>query len=72
MQVGGGEAPDMLTISSASRDDFSIQVLKQMNWLQQEMAKAEQGTLDVAELTSIRRAILKSLEELKALYKGLH
>jgi hypothetical protein len=63
--------PDMLTISSASSDDFSIQVLEQMAWLQQELAKAEQRGLDVAELTSIRGAILKSLEELKTLYKVL-
>jgi hypothetical protein len=63
--------PDMLTISSASSDDFSIQVLMQMTWLQQELAKAEQRGLDVAELTSIRGAILKSLEELKTLYKVL-
>jgi len=60
----------MLTISSASSDDFSKQVLKQMAWLQQELAKAEQRELDVAELTSIRGAILKSLEELRTLYKS--
>ena len=59
----------MPTISPASNDDFSIQILKQMAWLQQEMAKAEQSGLDVAELTSIRRAILKSLEELATLCK---
>jgi len=59
----------MPTLLSASSDDFSIQVLNQMAWLQQEMAKAEQSGLDVAELTSIRRAILKSLEELKTLSK---
>ena len=64
------EQPDMLTISSASSDDFSKQVLKQMAWLQQELAKAEQRELDVAELTSIRGAILKSLEELRTFYKG--
>jgi hypothetical protein len=64
------EKPDMLTISSAaSSDDFSIQVLKQMAWLQQELAKAGQRGLDVAELSSIRGAILKSLEELKTLDK---
>lgn len=57
----------MLTIST---DDFSIQALKQMAWLQQELAKAEQRGLDVAELTSIRRAILKSQEELNTLYKS--
>ena len=66
------EEPDMLTISSASGDYFSIQVLKQMAWLQQELAKAEQRALDVAEFTSIRGAILKSLEELKTLYKVLN
>lgn len=60
----------MLTISSASSDDFSTQVLEQMAWFRQEMAEAEQRGLDVAELTSIRRAILKSLEELKTLYKA--
>jgi hypothetical protein len=66
------EEPDMLNISAtACRDDFSIQVLKQMAWLQQELAKAEQRGLDVAELTSIRGAILKSLAELKTLYKAL-
>jgi hypothetical protein len=63
------EQPDMLTVSSASGDDFPIQVLKQMVWLQQELAKAEQRKLDVAELTSIRGAILKSQEELNTLYK---
>jgi hypothetical protein len=65
------EKPDMLTVSSPSSDDFSTQVLKQMAWLQQEMVKAEQRGLDAAELTSIRRAILKSLEELRTLYKVL-
>ena len=59
----------MPTISSASSDDFSIEVFKQMAWLQQELAKAEQRGLDVAELTSIRGAILKSLEELNTMYK---
>jgi hypothetical protein len=61
----------MPTISSASSDDFSIQVLKQMAWLQQELAKAEQSGLDVAEKESIRRAILESLAELKTLSKVL-
>ena len=62
----------MPTISSASRDDFSIRVFKQMVWLQLELAKAEQRGLDVVELTSIRGAILKSLEELETLYKVLN
>jgi hypothetical protein len=61
----------MLTTSSASSDDFSMQVLKQMAWLQQELAKAEQSGLDVTEMASIRRAILKSLEELETLSKVL-
>ena len=61
----------MLTISSASRDDFSKQVLTQMAWLQKELAEAEQSGLDAAELTSIRSAILKSLAELKTLHKAL-
>ena len=61
----------MPTISSASRDDFSIKVLKQMAWLKQELAKAEQSGFDVEELTSIRSAILKSLEELKTLHKAV-
>ena len=62
----------MLTIpSTAYSDDFSIQVLKQMAWLQQELAKAEQRGLEATELTSIRGAILKSLAELKTLYKAL-
>lgn len=66
------EEPDMLTIpSTAYSDDFSIQVLKQMAWLQQELAKAEQRGLEATELTSIRGAILKSLAELKTLYKAL-
>ena len=61
----------MLDISSTAHADFSIQVLKQMAWLQQELAKAEQRGLDPAELTSIRGAILKSLAELKTLYKAV-
>ena len=62
----------MLTISpTAYSDDFLMQVLKQMAWFQQELAKAEQKGLDAAELTSIRSAILKSLAELKTLYKAL-
>lgn len=48
-----------------------MQVLKQMAWLQQELAKAEQSGLDVTEMASIRRAILKSLEELETLSKVL-
>jgi len=43
-----------------------------MNWFRKEMAKAEQGALDVEELKSIRRAILKSLEELKTLHEARH
>jgi hypothetical protein len=66
------EESDVLTISSRSSDDFSTRVLKQMAWLHQELAKAEQRGLDVAELTSIRNAILKSLEDLETLYKLLH
>lgn len=61
----------MLMISSASSDDFLVQVLKQTAWLQQELANAERRGLDVAELTSIRRAIMKSLEELNTLYKAM-
>ncbi len=73
MHVGWrGETPDMLTISPPSSDDFSLRVLKRMNWFRKEMAKAEQGTLDVEELKSIRRAILKSLEELKTLHEARH
>lgn len=68
MQVG---EPDMLTISSTIHsDDFSVQVLKQMAWLQQELAKAKQRGFDAAELTSIRGAILNSLAELKTLYEA--
>lgn len=55
---------------AASSDDFSIKVLKQMAWFQQELSKAEQSGLDLTELTSIRAAILKSLAELKTLYKA--
>jgi hypothetical protein len=47
-----------------------MQVLTQMAWLRRELAKAEQKKLDVAELTSIRGAISKSLIELRALYKA--
>lgn len=65
------EGCDMLTVSSASSDDFLIQVLKQIAWFRKELAKAERRELDVSELTSIRRAILKSLEELNTLYKAM-
>jgi hypothetical protein len=72
MQVAMGE-PNMLTISTTDdSDDFSTQVLKQMAWFQQELAKAEQSGLDPAELTSIRCATLKSLEDLKAIYEVMH
>lgn len=61
----------MLAVSSAAnRDTFSVQVLKQMAWLKQELAKSEEKGLDLAELTSIRAAILKSLAELGTLYKA--
>ena len=62
----------MFSISpvAVQSDDFPIQVLKQMAWLQQELAKAEQRGLDTAELKSIRAAILKSLAELRTLYKA--
>ncbi len=64
--------PTLLTISSTVFiDDFAKQVLKQMAWLQQELAKAEQRGLDAADLASIRGAILKSLAELKTLHKAL-
>jgi hypothetical protein len=64
-------AGDMLNISSVEyRHDFSIQVLRQMAWLRRELAKAEQKDLEIAELTSIRGAISKSLIELRALYKA--
>ena len=59
----------MLPISSASSDDFSIQVRRQMAWFQLELAKAEHSGFDVAKLLSIRRAILKSLEDLETLSK---
>jgi len=48
------EEPDMLTISSASSDYFSIQVLKQMAWLQQELAKAEKRALDLSAIAALR------------------
>jgi hypothetical protein len=64
------EEADMLDISSAEHgDDFSIQILKQMAWFRQELAKAEQSGLKVAELAMIRSAIMKSLAELGTLYK---
>jgi len=53
--------------SAAERDDFSKQVLKQIVWFQQELAKAERSGLDVAESKSIRGAILKSVDELETL-----
>jgi hypothetical protein len=61
----------MSNISSVEYShDFSMQVLRQMAWLRRELAKAERNELDMAELTSIRAAITKSLIELKALYKA--
>ena len=66
------EEPDMTSIpSAAERDDFSKQVLKQIVWFQQELAKAENSELGLAELKSIRGAILKSLAELKTWHKAL-
>ena len=53
---------------TTERDEFSTQVLKQMAWFSQELAKAEESELDCAELTSIRAAILKSLADLRTLY----
>jgi hypothetical protein len=53
---------------TTERDDFSTQVLKQIAWFSQELAKAEESELDYAELTSIRAAILKSLADLRTLY----
>jgi hypothetical protein len=64
------EEAEMLDISSAEHNDnFSIQVLKQMAWFRQGLAKAEQSGLELAELASIRGAIMKSLAELRTLYK---
>lgn len=61
----------MLTISSASKDDFSIRVLKQIAWFQNALADTQQSELDAAELASVRTAILRSLKELKALSSHL-
>ena len=62
------EKPDMTSVPSAAcRKHFSKQVLKQIVWFQQELAKAERSGLDVAESKSIRGAILKSVDELETL-----
>jgi len=61
----------MFDIPSADyKVDFVVQAFKQMAWLQQELAKAEPKGLDVAELRSIRGAILKSLAELETLLRS--
>ena len=62
----------MLIIVSARADYYvAIHVLKQMVWLRQELANVEESGLELAELTSIRDAILESLAELSMLYETL-
>ena len=60
-----GERDMHIKLTTKDDCDVAIKILKQMVWLQQELANAEERCVEPEDLISIRRAILRSIVELR-------